>query len=68
MPSNHESVLWIVEKRQISAPYGSDKAWAKTKRYVFRTRDAAQKFKDSRPARKHFMYTVPERAEWGPDA
>jgi hypothetical protein len=55
-----ENVLWVVEKRWRQSTY-VDKRW------VFRTREAAQDFASYKEARaKLFRYNV-YRATWGPE-
>jgi hypothetical protein len=65
-----ENILWIVEKKQVSGAWESDKPWAKPKRFVFRTLAAAKAFvekKRKNNRNRHMMYYSPLRATWGPE-
>jgi hypothetical protein len=61
MARNHESVLYVVDKRR----YRQKKV---IKSYIFRTRKAANDFQEERNiASNSFEYSEPRKAEWGPD-
>lgn len=48
-----------------------DQLWKLTgdlrKRYLFRTRDAARRFREAHLESPVYRYTVPQRAQWGPE-
>lgn len=61
MASNHESVLYVVDKRR----YRQKKV---IKSYIFRTRKAANEFQEEKNISSgSFEYSEPRKAEWGPD-
>lgn len=59
--SERPEALWTV-----------DKVWKSTgvlhKRYLFRTREAARKFREARMHSPAYQYTAPRRAVWGAEA
>lgn len=61
MASNHESILWAVDKRRYR-----EKRVIKT--YIFRTRKAANEYQEEKNiSSTRFEYSEPRKAEWGPD-
>lgn len=61
MAMNHESVLWVVDKRRYK-----QKRVIKT--FIFRTRKAANEYQEERNIiSTSFEYSEPRKAEWGPD-
>jgi hypothetical protein len=58
--SEKPEALWIVDRVQLRTGEPS-------KRYVFRTREAARAFREHKNGGPNFRYLQPVRAEWGPE-